>query len=168
MEAGRAYATPAQSSPTPSVLPLRPLPAQPTMQPLARVSMKSRLSVNPKDLPPAPMSFTYAPPAIADVAVSTLASSDPEREPHLFSFPAVAASAPLKRRREVLSAAADGVPSPDGSAATSGAVGSSRRRTRSWRGDQAKQQHQHQQRVDGGEAMDVEEEGPQRKRVARR
>ncbi|KAM5539544.1 hypothetical protein V8D89_006653 [Ganoderma adspersum] len=165
MEAGRAYATPTLSSPTPSVLPLRPLPAQATMQPLARASIKSRLSVNPKDLPSAPMSFTYDPPAIADVSVSALASSDLEREPHLFSFPAVAASTPLKRRREVLSAA-DGAPNPDGGAATSGAVGTSRRRTRSWRGDQAKQQHQ--QRVDGGEAMDVEEEGPQRKRVARR
>nr|VWO99192.1 2-octaprenylphenol hydroxylase (EC (2-polyprenylphenol 6-hydroxylase) [Ganoderma boninense] len=170
MEASRAYVPPSLSSPTPSVLPLRPLSAQSTMQPLARTSLKSRLSVNPKELPPAPMSFTYEPPAIADVSVSTLAS-DPHQEhehPHLFSFPPVAASTPLKRRREAMSTSADGPPTSDGAAA-SGAVGTSRRRTRSWRGDQAKQQQQqHQQRVDGAEAMDVEEEGPQRKRVARR
>ncbi|KAI1784210.1 hypothetical protein LXA43DRAFT_1043629, partial [Ganoderma leucocontextum] len=49
MEASRAYASPA--SPTPSVLSLRPVLAQATIQPLARASIaKSRLSANPKEL----------------------------------------------------------------------------------------------------------------------
>lgn len=168
MEACRAYASPPPlSSPTPPVLPLRPVPAQATLQPLTRASVaKSRLSVNPKELPPAPVSFTFDGPTLTDVSVSALASQ-PNPEPHLFTFPA-AASTPLKRRREVMTV--DGAPNPDGTATGAGG-GTSRRRTRSWRGDQAKHQHQHQQRVDShasGEAMDVEEEGPQRKRIARR
>ena len=103
------------------------------------------------------MSFTFQPPAVADVSI---ASINPDPEP--LSFPAAAASTPMKRRREAMSAdaIADGA-APGGSAGTS----TGRRRTRSWRGDQA----QHQHRVDThGEAMDIEEEGPQRKRVARR
>ncbi|TBU40426.1 hypothetical protein BD309DRAFT_967500 [Dichomitus squalens] len=162
MEGQRPYVAHALASPTPSTLSLRPAFTT-AMQSLSRAPLsKSRLSVNPKDLsslplPAAPMSFTFQPPAVAEVSIN------PDSE--LLSFPAAAASTPLKRRREAMSADSPASANADGATGGSAGTSTSRRRTRSWRGDQA----QHQHRADNhGEAMEVEEEGPQRKRVARR
>ncbi|RDX43335.1 hypothetical protein OH76DRAFT_1410251 [Lentinus brumalis] len=140
LDTSRPYASPALASPTPSVLPLRPMSAP--FQSISRAS-KSRLmpSINPKELssvPPTPVSFPYDAPAVADVTVQSTPTET---------------SMPLKRRREDAS--------HSGSEAAGTVAGTSRRRTRSNRGE-------NQPSAGQGEAMDVEEEGPQRKRVARR
>ncbi|KAI0776509.1 hypothetical protein BD413DRAFT_644615 [Trametes elegans] len=144
---------PALASPTPAALPLRPVSA-----PLQRAS-KARLLpalINPKELPaPSSVPFTFDPPAVADVNVPALG------EPPL--------TMPMKRRREsdapAGAGAAGGDAPPPTSAPGAAGAGSSRRRTRSWRGPDQTAHAAHQP---GAEAMDVEEEGPQRKRVARR
>ncbi|KAI0692132.1 hypothetical protein C8T65DRAFT_670087 [Cerioporus squamosus] len=140
LDTSRPYAPAALSSPTPSMLPLRPMSAP--FQSMSRAS-KSRMipSINPKELssvplPPAPVSLTFDAPAVADVTVQP-APTEP--------------SMPLKRRRE-----------DAGVEAAGNVAGTSRRRTRSARGE-----NQHAC-AGQGEAMEVEEEGPQRKRVARR
>ncbi|TFK88964.1 hypothetical protein K466DRAFT_546175 [Polyporus arcularius HHB13444] len=138
LDTSRPYAPPGLASPTPSVLPLRPMSAP--FQSISRAS-KSRLmpSINPKDLSPVPLpSATFDAPAIADVTVHP-APTEP--------------SMTLKRRREDAS--------HSGSEAAANGADTSRRRTRSNRGE-------NQLSAGQGEAMDVEEEGPQRKRVARR
>ncbi|KAI0753855.1 hypothetical protein C8Q74DRAFT_1307594 [Fomes fomentarius] len=148
----RSQAAPALASPTPPVVPLRPMSAQP-LQSFSRIS-KSRLlpSINPKELssiplPPAPVSFTFEAPAVADVTVPSMAAAS---EPS-----SVNVNTPMKRRRDADVSAV--------SADVSGGAGMSRRRTRSCRGD-----NQHPPPAQQPDAMDVEEEGPQRKRVARR
>ncbi|RPD53289.1 hypothetical protein L227DRAFT_581486 [Lentinus tigrinus ALCF2SS1-6] len=146
----RPYVPPTFSSPTPSMLPLRPMSAP--FQSLSRAS-KSRFipSINPKELssvplPGDPVSFTYDAPAVAEVPPAPApAPSEPS-----------AVSMPMKRRREAIASDASQVTTD----AAGNVAGTSRRRTRSWRGEQSSAAQ--------GEAMDVEEEGPQRKRVARR
>ncbi|KAI0691543.1 hypothetical protein C8Q76DRAFT_758489 [Earliella scabrosa] len=149
LDSGRPYVAPALASPTPSVLPLRPASAQPVPA-FSRVP-KSRLSINPKDLssiplPPAPVAFTFDSPVVTDVTIPPPSEGSP-------------VSMPMKRRRD-----ADGSTPAADATATTGGAGTSRRRTRSWRGDNVQQQ----QVAAPGDAMEVEEEGPQRKRVARR
>ena len=151
LDTSRPYVPPALSSPTPSMLPLRPMSA--SFQSLSRGS-KARLvpSINPKELssvplPPAPVSFTFDAPTVAEVAP---APAPPETS---------TVSMPMKRRRDAL--ATDASQPASESAGT--AAGTSRRRTRSWRSE-----HQQQTSAAQGEAMEVEEVGPQRKRVARR
>ncbi|CDO77108.1 hypothetical protein BN946_scf184592.g4 [Trametes cinnabarina] len=169
MDSARSYVAPALASPTPAVVPLRPMSAP--IQPLSRPS-KSRLipSVNPKDLssvpPPStgPIPFSFSPPDVADVTVPAMNPVTPSAEP---APPAPSLTMSMKRRREAVSSDAGVTGSgagPEG--AGSGGPGTSRRRTRSWRGSADQPGAQHQQTA--GEAMDVEEEGPQRKRVARR
>ncbi|KAI0665546.1 hypothetical protein C8Q78DRAFT_1064425 [Trametes maxima] len=165
LDTSRLHAAPALASPTPAIVPLRPVSAP--IQPFSRAS-KARLmpSANPKDLSSIPLPsaatapFSFAPPAVTDVTVPSMGTL-------LDDAPALAM--PLKRRREAM--AAD-VPPPSGVAADSpqGGAGTSRRRTRSSRGDQHGHGHGMplQQQAQPTEAMDVEEEGPQRKRVARR
>ncbi|KAL1938362.1 hypothetical protein VTO73DRAFT_11602 [Trametes versicolor] len=170
MDTSRTYAAPALSSPTPAAAPLRPVSA--AIQPLSRAS-KARFipSVNAKDLSsvplpaPAALPFAFEPPAVTDVTVPSMGALPDSAAPSL--------NATLKRRREAT--AMDAPPAPgSGAEAMTGAVGgsgTSRRRTRSWRnsdqhGAHQHQHQQHQQQLD--ETMDVEEEGPQRKRVARR
>ncbi|KAH9926660.1 uncharacterized protein BXZ73DRAFT_102915 [Epithele typhae] len=148
-ETTRPFLPPALS-PTPSLFTSRsaPLMSNTTTSPLPLRASKSRLvsslATNPKELssiplPSSPVPFTFEPITLG-------------------TPPAEVAS--MKRRRE---SAADAVvaASPEVQAA-----GTSRRRTRSWRGEN--QQHQHSAGSQSGDAMDVEEEGPQRKRVARR
>ncbi|KAI9060341.1 hypothetical protein FKP32DRAFT_1595418 [Trametes sanguinea] len=170
MDSARPYVAPALASPTPAVMPLRPVSAP--IQPLPRAS-KSRLipSVNPKDLSSVPLPssgpvpFSFSPPPVTDVTVPAMSAVTPSADP----APATPLTMPMKRRREVLNTDA-GAPAVSAAADTGAGAGSgagtSRRRTRSWRStaDQSGAQHQHV----AGEAMDVEEEGPQRKRVARR
>ncbi|KAI0351147.1 hypothetical protein OH77DRAFT_1430182 [Trametes cingulata] len=164
MDAPRPYVAPALSSPTPAVVPLRPLSAP--IQPLSRAS-KARMipSVNPKELSsvplpaPAAVPFTFEPPAVADVTVPSMGALSEA------AAPAPALTMPMKRRRDAITA--DAPPGAAGDVAVGAGSGAStsRRRTRSWRGsDQHAAQHQQQ----ASEAMDIEEEGPQRKRVARR
>lgn len=140
MNSNHPYVPPALASPTPSVVPLRPMPTQPLQSSLR--AAKSRLipSINPKDLSTVPFSFES--PIITDVTLPV-------------SSEASALATPAKRRREV-----DAPVTPQDT--PSGGASTSRRRTRSWR-DQNLAQASGQ-----GEAMDVEEEGPQRKQVARR
>ncbi|OSC98347.1 hypothetical protein PYCCODRAFT_1439381 [Trametes coccinea BRFM310] len=171
MDSARPYVAPALASPTPAVMPLRPVSAP--IQPLPRPS-KSRLipSVNPKDLSSVPLPssgpvpFSFSPPPVTDVTVPALSAVTPSPDPTPATPPL---TMPMKRRREVHISDA-GTPvvgaATDGGAGAGSGAGTSRRRTRSWRSaaDQAGAQHQQV----AGEAMDVEEEGPQRKRVARR
>ncbi|KAI8992706.1 hypothetical protein BD414DRAFT_481949 [Trametes punicea] len=176
LDTGRPYVPPALSSPTPAVMPLRPVSAP--IQPLSRAS-KARLipSANPKELStiplPAsgPVPFSFSPPAVADVTVPAMGALIPTAE----TAPAAPAlTMPMKRRREAISpdvatsALSADIATGAGNGAGAGAgagAGTSRRRTRSWRSSADQQSSQQQQ---AGEAMDVEEEGPQRKRVARR
>ncbi|KAI0632553.1 hypothetical protein C8Q77DRAFT_1073628 [Trametes polyzona] len=163
----RPYVTAAAlASPSPAVAaaaavgPLRPMSAPvPAFSRASKARLLPTMSLNPKDQlssVPIPASgamvpFSFEPPAVTDVTVPTMDTQ--------------ALAMPMKRRRE-----------PEGSvqvAETAGA-GTSRRRTRSWRGSGAdshggqQQSPQQQQQQQTNEAMDVEEEGPQRKRVARR
>ncbi|KAI0653248.1 hypothetical protein C8Q70DRAFT_1048537 [Cubamyces menziesii] len=169
MDAARPYVPPALSSPTPTVVPLRPVSAP--IQPFSRAS-KSRLmpSVNPKELSsvplpaPAPVPFSFEPPAIADVTVPSLGALTQATAPPTAPSPAV--TMPMKRRREVISPESPATAATaDAAAAAVGGAGTSRRRTRSWRGNPDQHSASSQQ---AGEAMDIEEEGPQRKRIARR
>ncbi|KAI0324980.1 hypothetical protein GY45DRAFT_1330957 [Cubamyces sp. BRFM 1775] len=167
MDSTRPYVPPALSSPTPAVVPLRPVSAP--IQPFSRAS-KSRLmpSVNPKELSsvplptPAPVPFSFEPPSVADVTVPSMDAFTELANPAAAPSPAL----PMKRRREVVSpdTPATGT-TADAAAGAVGGAGTSRRRTRSWRGN-ADQHGAPSQPAN--EAMDVEEEGPQRKRVARR
>ncbi|KAI0742218.1 hypothetical protein C8Q80DRAFT_1186763 [Daedaleopsis nitida] len=145
LDGHRPYVAPALTSPTPSVMPLRPMSAQPLS--FSRLSKSRHIpSINPKELssiPFPPRPYVTIPP------------------PGAVSEPAPA-SMPMKRRRDVDPAPASG----EAGAANGGVAGTSRRRTRSSRGEH-QQQHQHAAGPQS-EAMEVEEEGPQRKRVARR
>ncbi|KAJ8462542.1 hypothetical protein ONZ51_g10833 [Trametes cubensis] len=127
-------------------------------------------SVNPKELSsvplpaPAPVPFSFEPPAIADVTVPSLGALTQATAPPTAPSPAV--TMPMKRRREVISPESPATAATaDAAAAAVGGAGTSRRRTRSWRGNPDQHSASSQQ---AGEAMDIEEEGPQRKRIARR
>jgi len=107
---------------------------------------------------PPPFTFTAFPP-LPSSAAPTDALAIPLPLP-------LTVSAGAKRRHAMMVLADDGASAAVGAAtaATSGgAAGSSRRRTRSTRGAQHQNQHQHAQ-----DAMEIEEDGRERKRVARR
>ena len=164
LDAHRPQPPPAFSLPTPSLLPLRPVSAQPSPLSLSAArTAKARLlpSVNPKDLAPMPfpgmpVPFTFAAPVITEFSVPL--PSPP---------PLLADNVPAKRRREP-EAPTEPVSAPTTSPTTPATARTSRRRTRSWHTDHHQSPHGQGNGSTSGDAMNVEEEGPQRKHVARR
>ncbi|GJE89148.1 hypothetical protein PsYK624_052420 [Phanerochaete sordida] len=156
----------ARSASTPPSPPSTYRPLQP---PLAHRPSRSRLfsvtNANPKESmvpPPAPLSTTLLPSA-GDTAVALI---PPPQEPGFTTMtPALTPeSGGMKRRHAVMAADSTGpsTPSPAGAAA--------RRRIRSSRASTlaVPRESQDQNMSSSPDAMDVEEDGRERKRVARR
>lgn len=175
---------PTQSTPSsPTMSSVRPPPATVPRLPKSRLS-----NTHPKDPPVPSVSFSDSPSVAATTML--LASAEPifafrpsNPSSSGFSGPAMIESRPVsldnpmnvsagvKRRHAMMMmldstpSAADGAGLPSINAPLLGSTaGSSRRRTKSTRGTSAQAQNQNQ----GVEAMEIEEDGRERKRVARR
>ena len=164
LTSGSAPARPASTPPSPSST-YRPLQPPSLVHRPSRSRLFSVTNANPKEslVPPAaPLSAALLPSA-GDATVDLM---PPPTEPTFASMtpPPAPESTGTKRRHAVMAAESTGpsTPSPSGAA--------SRRRTRTARAGtlNAPRGDQDQNMLQSSDAMEVEEEGRERKRVARR